>query len=48
MIYKNYPKKWKKIKNNWNNKYFKDLKIKIHTNTKIVSTGSLTKTLEEE
>ena len=48
MIYKNYPKKWKKIKNNWNDKYFKDLKITIHTNTKIVSTGSLTKTLEED
>lgn len=48
MIYKNYPKKWKKLKNNWNDKYFKDLKITIHTNTKIVSTGSLTKTLEED
>lgn len=48
MIYKNYPKKWKKIKNNWNDKYFKKLKIKVRTNIKIVSTGSLTKTLEEE
>lgn len=48
LIYKNYPKKWKKIKNNWNNKFFKKINIKIHTNTKIVSTGSLTKTLEEE
>ena len=48
MIYKNYPNRWKKIKNNWNNKYFKALKVKVHTNTKIISTGSLTKTLEEE
>ena len=48
LIYKNYPKKWKKIKNNWNNKYFKKLNIKIHTNVKIISTGSLTKTLEED
>ena len=48
MIYKNYPKRWEKIKNNWNDKYFKELKIKIHANTKIVSTGSLTKTLEGE
>ena len=48
LIYKNHPKKWKKIKNNWNDKYFKELKIKVHTNTKIVSTGSLNKTLEEE
>ena len=48
MIYKNYPKRWKKIKNKWNDKYFKDLKITIHTNNKIVSTGSLTKTLEED
>lgn len=48
MIYKNYPKKWKKIKNKWNDKYLKNLKINVYTNTKIVSTGSLTKTLEEE
>mgnify|MGYP003301533252 CR=1 FL=1 len=48
IIYKNYPKKWKKMKNNWNDKYFKKLKIEVNTNTKIVSTGSLTKTLEEE
>lgn len=48
MIYKNYPKRWKKIKNKWNDKYLKNLKINVYTNTKIVSTGSLTKTLEEE
>lgn len=48
MIYKNYPKKWKKIKNKWNDKYFKDLKITIHLNNKLVSTGSLTKTLQED
>ena len=48
MIYKNYPKKWKKIKNNWNDKYFKNLKIKVYTKNIIISTGSLTKTLEEK
>lgn len=48
LIYKNYPKKWEKIKNEWNDKYFEKLKINVHTNIKIVSTGSLTKTLEEE
>ena len=47
MIYKNYPKKWKKIKANWNNIYFKKFKIKVYVDTKIISTGSLNKTLEE-
>lgn len=48
MIYKNYPKRWKKINDNWNDKYFKNLKIKINTNLKIVSTGSLAKSLKED
>ena len=48
MIYKNYPQTWKKIKNNWNDKYFKNFKIKINIKTKIISTGSLTKTLQED
>ena len=46
MIYKNYPDKWNKIKNDWNEKYFNEFKINIHINTKIISTGSLTKTLK--
>lgn len=46
MIYKNYPDRWKQIKNNWNEQ-FKDLNIKVKVNTKITSTGNLTKTLKE-
>ena len=48
MIYKNYPKKWQKIKNNWNDKYFQKFKITVHTDTEIVSTGSLTKVLKDD
>ena len=47
MIYKNYPQRWKKIKNKWNEKYFKNFKVTIHANTKIISTSSLTKTLKD-
>ncbi|MBR3199254.1 MAG: Ger(x)C family spore germination protein [Bacilli bacterium] len=47
LIYKNYPQRWKQIKNNWNEKYFKKFKINIHSNAKITSTASLTKTLEK-
>lgn len=47
MIYKNYPKRWEKIKSKWNDKYFKNFKITVHTNTEIVSTGSLTKVLKD-
>ena len=47
MIYKNYPNKWKKIKANWNEKYFKNFKINVHVETKIVSTGSLKKALKD-
>ena len=47
LIYKNYPKKWRKIEKDWNDKYFKNFKINIHTSVEIISTGSLTQTLEE-
>lgn len=43
LIYKNHPKKWKKIKNN----YLSKLDIKVKVDTSIISTGSLTKTLKE-
>ena len=46
-IYKKYPNKWKKINNNWNQKYFPNLNIKINTNIKINSTGSLDRTIKE-
>lgn len=45
MIYKNYPKKWKKLKNK---NYLKKIKINIHTNLKINSAGSLTNTLKDD
>lgn len=43
LIYKKYPKYWKKI----NDKYLSNLNINIKIETQIISTGSLTKTLEE-
>ena len=46
-IYKKYPKKWKKIEKHWNDKYFPNLKIKINTNFKINSVGSLDRTIKE-
>lgn len=48
MIYKNYPQKWKKIKDKWNEKYFNNLNINVHTKTEIISTASLTKTLRDD
>ncbi len=47
LIYKNYPKKWKKIKDKWNEKYLQKLDVNVKVNTEIISTGSLTKTLKE-
>lgn len=47
MIYKNNPKYWKKIKNNWNNLYFKNLNIKVNTIVNIKTKGSLGSTLME-
>ena len=46
-IYKKYPKKWKKIENHWNDKYFPNLEININTNFKINSVGSLDRTIKE-
>ncbi len=48
LIYKNDPKTWKKLKNNWNSKYFPNLNIKLKTNLKIEATGSLVKTIKED
>ena len=45
MIYKNYPKKWEKIKNK---EYLKQIKVNIHTNLKITSAGSLIQTLKDD
>lgn len=47
LIYQNYPKKWEKLKENWNDKYFPNLNIKITTDLTIDGTGSLVKTIKE-
>lgn len=47
LIYQNYPKKWEKLKENWNEKYFPNLNIKITTDLTIDGTGSLVKTIKE-
>lgn len=46
-IYSTYPKKWNQLKKDWNNKYFKEVKVKIKSNLKITDTGSLKDTLTE-
>lgn len=46
-IYSTYPKKWNQLKKDWNNKYFKEVKVKIKSNLKIPDTGSLKDTLTE-
>ena len=44
-IYKNNPKYWDAVKNDWNNKYFSKVKVKVETSLKISSAGSLSKTI---
>lgn len=46
MIYKNYPKKWKDLKDNWDNE-FSNLNIDSKITVKIKGTGALKQTLEE-
>lgn len=46
MIYKNYPKKWKKLKDNWDNE-FSNLNIDSKITVKIKGTGALKQSLEE-
>lgn len=46
MIYKNYPKKWKKLKDNWDNE-FNNLNINSKITVKIKGTGALKQSLEE-
>lgn len=47
MIYKEYPKLWKKLESDWDDKYFPKVDVSIETNIKIVSTGSLKQTIKE-
>lgn len=47
LIYKNYPNKWKSLKNNWSND-LKNIKVNIHTNVEIIDAGSLYETIKEE
>ena len=46
MIYKNYPKKWKNLKDNWDNE-FSNLNIASKITVKIKGTGALKQSLEE-
>ena len=46
-LYKQSPKKWKKINTSWDDKYFPKLNIKIKANIKITKTGSLNKSVQE-
>ena len=47
MVYKKYPKVWEEESKYWDEKYFKKLSIKVSTDIKIVSTGSLKQSLKE-
>ncbi len=46
IIHKTKPKKWKEIKNNWN-EIFKNLKIETNINIKINNQGTLLQTIKE-
>ena len=46
-IYSTYPQKWNQVKDEWNDKYFKQVKVTINSNLKIPDTGSLKNTLTE-
>lgn len=47
IIYKEYPKLWKKIEKDWDDVYFPKVNVEIDTDIKIVSTGSLKQTIKE-
>lgn len=46
LIYKEDASRWYKVKSKWNSNYFPKAKVKINTNFKIASTGSLAQTIE--
>ena len=46
IIHKKYPKKWKSIKNNWD-EIFKNLNIETNINIKIEDQGTLIQTIKE-
>lgn len=47
LIHKNYPKKWKNLKNSWDENEFINLEFEKNINLTINGTGSLKQTLEE-
>lgn len=47
LIHKNHPKKWKNLKENWDESEFVNLEFEKNINLKINGTGSLKQTLEE-
>jgi len=47
LIYQKYPKIWEKLEDEWEDKYFGKMKVKAHTEFKVISTGSLKQTIKE-
>ena len=48
MLYKNNPKYWNKIKDNWNEEILPNIDIKINTNIDLANKGSLQQTIKGE
>jgi len=47
LIYQKYPEIWKQVENEWEDKYFQKIDVKVNTDFKIISTGSLKQTIKE-
>jgi len=47
LIHKNYPKKWKNLKENWDEEGFVDMEFDVKIDIEVNGTGSLKQTLEE-
>lgn len=47
LIYQKYPEIWKQVEDEWEDKYFQKIDVKVNTDFKIISTGSLKQTLKE-
>lgn len=47
LIHKNYPKKWKNLKENWNESGFTNLEVEVDIKLNMKGTGSLMQTMEE-
>lgn len=47
LIHKSYPKYWKKVEKDWNEKGFKDLKVNVKIDITLENKGSLEQTIKE-